>query len=329
MTASARVFLDDLIDYAGMFPPASLQLEQALQNYLEYRHQPEAWMLARFICPAGRLPALASRVSGSRQQPLRLSVLATGGETDTQFLDALGRDLVDLERAVAAAPGLLLPETLEARIPRQVLESRDALRSGEYFRKVALAASGSVAAPQQIFLEATHPDPDLQVAALGALIRHGSFWQASRPEIGFKIRCGGTSRDAFPSLDQLAAILNMARQDGLRVKTTAGLHHPLSHFDPELDTFQFGFVNLFGAGILAQVHDLEPPVLLEILGEKEASSFRFEEDSFAWRQLPCKINEIRRVRRDFLVSFGSCSFDEPRQDLAALGWLPQHHPVEE
>src|SRR5262245_43732505 len=52
MSASLRALLTGAIDYAGMFPPAKLPLEEAFRNYLQYRESPDAWMLGRFICPA-------------------------------------------------------------------------------------------------------------------------------------------------------------------------------------------------------------------------------------------------------------------------------------
>ena len=40
-----------LIDYAGMFPPASLSLEEAVRNYETYSRGDYAWMLGRFVVP--------------------------------------------------------------------------------------------------------------------------------------------------------------------------------------------------------------------------------------------------------------------------------------
>ena len=64
MSASLRALLAGAIDYAGMFPPASLPLGQAFDNYLRYRSGPDAWMLGRFVCPVGRLPDLVALTKG-------------------------------------------------------------------------------------------------------------------------------------------------------------------------------------------------------------------------------------------------------------------------
>jgi hypothetical protein len=56
--SAIRTLLRESIDYAGLFPPARLPLEEAFDNYLRYRTEPEAWMLARFVIPVGRLDEL-------------------------------------------------------------------------------------------------------------------------------------------------------------------------------------------------------------------------------------------------------------------------------
>jgi hypothetical protein len=52
MVDPRRELLRGLIDYAGLFPPASLALRDAVRNYEKYRSGPHAWMLARFVIPA-------------------------------------------------------------------------------------------------------------------------------------------------------------------------------------------------------------------------------------------------------------------------------------
>ena len=55
MQAPVQEFLANIIDYAGLFPPAKLPMEEAFANYLRYRSGAMSWMLSRFICPARRL----------------------------------------------------------------------------------------------------------------------------------------------------------------------------------------------------------------------------------------------------------------------------------
>lgn len=65
----ARALLSGLIDHAPLFPPASLPLEEALEDHRRALGSPHAWMVSRFVCPASRL----AEVDG---EPLRISLVA-------------------------------------------------------------------------------------------------------------------------------------------------------------------------------------------------------------------------------------------------------------
>jgi hypothetical protein len=76
MSPSLRELLNGIIDYAGLFPPANLPLDEAVRNYARYRTEPESWMLARFVCPARRLAELNTHRS-ELPETLNLTVLAS------------------------------------------------------------------------------------------------------------------------------------------------------------------------------------------------------------------------------------------------------------
>jgi hypothetical protein len=54
MTKSLRALLEGLIDYAGLFPPAALSMQDAVRNYARYRDGEYAWALGKFIVPQER-----------------------------------------------------------------------------------------------------------------------------------------------------------------------------------------------------------------------------------------------------------------------------------
>jgi hypothetical protein len=58
VTPSAEALLADLVDYAGLFPPAGQSMTEAVHCYARYRRSADAWMLGRFIVPASRLDEL-------------------------------------------------------------------------------------------------------------------------------------------------------------------------------------------------------------------------------------------------------------------------------
>jgi hypothetical protein len=57
-----------------------------------------------------------------------------------------------------------------------------------------------------------------------------------------------------------------------------------------------------------------------MLEDQNVDSFSFTNDLFAWREWRIDTERLQ-YRRRFVVSFGSCSFDEPREDLRALRLL--------
>ncbi len=54
MSQALRVLLETLIDYAGLYPPASLPLEKTVANYESYRQGEYAWALGKLVVPIAR-----------------------------------------------------------------------------------------------------------------------------------------------------------------------------------------------------------------------------------------------------------------------------------
>src|ERR1700674_5640571 len=61
---SARVLLRDLIDYAGLFPPASLAMAPSVANYDLYLRSEWGWILGGFIVPMARLAEFEEAFAG-------------------------------------------------------------------------------------------------------------------------------------------------------------------------------------------------------------------------------------------------------------------------
>jgi hypothetical protein len=51
-----RALVSGIIDYAGLYPPASLPLEIVCERYRGFLASPDAWILNRLILPAAALP---------------------------------------------------------------------------------------------------------------------------------------------------------------------------------------------------------------------------------------------------------------------------------
>jgi hypothetical protein len=180
---------------------------------------------------------------------------------------------------------------------------------------------GGLASDTAIFVEAPMGGHWLArlSAAIEAIAEFNS--KASGRRLGFKLRCGGLDASAFPPTEQVALALTLCREMDVPFKATAGLHHPIRRFDSGVQTTMHGFINVFGAGTVLNAAGLGLQPLFQILDDEDASSFHFDGGSFRWRDVSVATADIVAQRRHSMISFGSCSFDEPRDDLRALGWL--------
>ena len=138
--------------------------------------------------------------------------------------------------------------------------------------------------------------------------------------VGLKLRTGGVTSEAFPSPEQIAWVITEVREAGVPMKCTAGLHHPIRHFNSSVNTKMHGFLNVFGAGVLAFANGISQAQIQSILEDEDPANFIFDEAGFEWRGLRVANSAMMRARQS-ITSFGSCSFDEPREDLRSLGLL--------
>ena len=157
-------------------------------------------------------------------------------------------------------------------------------------------------------------DPDTpEPAAHAVAVANGRLGRAA---FAVKLRCGG---EGVPGAEALAEAMTAVRRAGGAFKATAGLHHPLRH-ETLAGSVAHGFVNVFGGAVLADVHSLRADDLAEILDSRDAADWSLG-DTLAWKRLGARPEQIETARTRTALAYGSCSFDEPRADLRALGWL--------
>ena len=154
---------------------------------------------------------------------------------------------------------------------------------------------------------------------------------------GIKLRCGGIVKEAFPTVEQIAAMIQTCALIGIPMKCTAGLHHPIRHFAEEYDAYMHGFINTFGAGVFtSNFPNPENPqerfrmfiLLSHLIGEQAADNFDFGDRGMIWKVGDERDSvfefdnaSIRNCREKNMISYGSCSFQEPIDDLKQLGWM--------
>jgi hypothetical protein len=307
--ASLHALLTELIDYAGLFPPARLPLDQAIRNYARYRQENDAWMLGRFVIPASRLEDLEPYHEELFHvaPPFAFSVLGRGGGSLTEFFTNLRADLRDIAAFRKRHGNRVTVEVLEVRLPPDLADPLRPESALTLYKTLRIFPVVDLFP----FCEAPGRPEDLLK----------QLTQLSGEQVGFKLRTGGLEASAFPSSEQIATLLYGCLQAGVPFKATAGLHHPLPRVDAALGVRMHGFINLFLAGVLAYSRNLPPEQIRHLLDDDQVEHFSFTNKGASWQKHRVTTAEIAAARRDFVRAFGSCSFEEPRADLRALGWL--------
>ena len=317
MQPSLHALLEDAIDYAGTFPPAQLSLEQAVRNYARYQKDSAQWLLGRFIYPAAQLHELDAYSNYLQTDcPFAISTVGRSGAEEAAWLAGIRADVEAVEAFQQRQRHRVVINVYETKLPPRPAPTsswKEFLLQG--WRRLEPWTDG-VMPFFEYGLEGEYRSslPPL----LAALAETATV--VGQP-LGFKLRCGGLDAKAFPSIEAVAFVLGACRDAGVPLKCTAGLHHPLRRFDTGLGTFMHGFVNVLLAGVLAQARQLDEESLRAVLAEEAGERFVFTAAGCRWRELEVSTDEIRRARQTGVISFGSCSFEEPRDDLRALGWL--------
>jgi|GEM_PF-1556 len=333
MLASVRALLANVIDYAGLFPPANLPMDEAIRNYARYRQEPESWILGKFICPATMLGSLASYQDTlfSAGPPFAFSILGKGGKTNEEFLENLDADLQAVAEFQKRHGNRVQIDSFEVKLP--ILDLRGALDGETYIlplegRELLESAAGkfenrNLAGVRVYFESDLEPAWSTRIRSIiGTLayLRILERWPSAEPP-GFKLRCGGLQATAFPTTEQVATVVDTCRRQYVPFKATAGLHHPIRRYVASVKTKMHGFLNLLVATALCRGKQSNIEQMKAILEEEDGKEFVFDDKKCGWRGITADMNAIRFARTLFR-SFGSCSLDEPREDLSAAGLLP-------
>jgi hypothetical protein len=141
-----------------------------------------------------------------------------------------------------------------------------------------------------------------------------------------KIRTGGVTPESIPTSDYVASFIHACARHRIAFKATAGLHHPLRSVQPltyEADSPRatlHGFINILLASAFA-CNGAEVALIRDVLNETDSAAFGFDDTRASWRGQELAILALKNARKDFIHSFGSCSFTDPVDGLRELNWL--------
>jgi hypothetical protein len=267
-----------LIDDAALFPPGNSAMPEAVRAHLADRAGERAGVQGLFLCPASRLPELITELIRVKPvKPLGLSLVVDTG-------------LGGLPKAVS------------------IVESRTELLA---LRMVEMPAPSDV---DEVWLERVDefvPEDAIRVIEPR---RGGAEWLSGVRRVadrGYwpKLRCGGASIQAFPSVDEVADFLAVVSGSGASFKATAGLHNAVRWAQEETGFTHHGFLNL----LVATARSLSGKDVRAALASHDGPALATEAAALN--------DEAARAVRGVFASYGSCSLSEPVADLAELGLL--------
>lgn len=193
------------------------------------------------------------------------------------------------------------------RAPRNLDGSLSVLTDADEPRAAAIESKRVVRVERPAYCE-------VPVGELDEVKRAGGF---------AKVRTGGVKPETIPTVADVAAFIRACADRRLAFKATAGLHHPVRAphpltYEPDAPrAVMHGFLNVFLAAAFAWHGDRD---IESVLAETDPAAFRFD-DRAHWRDRSLTAEQVWDARQHFAHSFGSCSFEEPVQDLEALGLL--------
>ena len=291
-----RTLLADSIDYAGLFPPAALDMGTALENHARYLGGPSAWALGRFIVPVSRLTELEvelTRIPGRPvDRPWRFAALMGANVgADLELLEAFRHRHINTGVTI---------DTVEVKATSE----NDV---GEIVRLVPSSFETYIEIP-------IDRDPRSLIAAVGHAGRRA------------KVRTGGVTQAAFPRTGDLLRFLRETVRLAVPFKATAGLHHPLratyrlTYAEDGPSGIMFGFLNLLlAAGFLRS--GMDEAEVTRVLEEGDSDALQADDSGISWRNRRLDLKAVSEARRLGMIAFGSCSFTEPIADLEALHLL--------
>ena len=296
MNDSLQTLVHGVVDYAGLFPPAKLDMPSAVAEYAQYLDDPARAMLGRFVVPVSRLgefdAAASAYLPTSVNTPWRLTALV-GPDVSADVRQVTKFN----ERHTTSIGHNALIDALEIRVASaaEIGAAMSVIPAGiDAFFEIPIAA-----------------DPD---ELIGQLRRSGGK---------AKIRTGGVTADAFPDADSIVRFLERCASHCVPFKATAGLHHPIRAsyrltYEPEPPFgVMYGYLNMLVASALAW-NGAPSTIVRAALEEMDASCFVFSADGLEYAGQALNTSALANARQSFVTSFGSCSFREPVDELAAL-----------
>jgi len=219
VTTKDEICLEGILDYAGLYPPANLDMQPVVDNWASYLQSEDSWMLARLIIPANRLDEFVrcakDLLPSADEEMWQLSVLLPPA-SDANFEAALQTTIAFNKSDCGAVANVV---EFKAASTSEIDKSLELLHD-DLFPYIELPID---------------EDPRGLIACLSGAI------------VGAKVRTGGVTQELYPSPKNLARFIHSCAVAGQAFKATAGMHHPCRKKNESVDVMEYGFLSVLQA----------------------------------------------------------------------------------
>lgn len=318
---SLNIFMRSLLDYAGLFPPESLNLQDSIINYINYQNHNQKNWLGKFILPANKIIETTSILSNKNifstiKNKIPLSIILTGCEKLDEFYNVLIQDIKNIENLENQFNEVIKIDSFEI-LPSKEIINTSHLNSFHKFTS---------------HLNENLPEPLKKIELYCELPLTDNFFLEKKEEylknikinneikdnikLSLKLRTGGITPKQIPNSKDIAETIYLSSKYKIPLKATAGLHVPVPNNNPHVGAKLHGFLNVFSCMFFCYNEEsINVKEMINILSSYSYPDFKFSNSGLQIDNYFISNNKLEELKIKYVKSFGTCSFEEPIQHL--------------
>jgi hypothetical protein len=321
---SLNIFMQGLLDYAGLYPPATLSLQDSLKNFAGYYHHNHENWLGKFILPVNKIDDTIlilskQNIFSKLKNKAQFSIILSNSKSLSEYQNCLQNDLILIKKLMNQFGDTIDLQSFEILPPIEVVNSDNTILMRNfliYSSEILFGFSDRA----DFYCEL--PFSEKLNDYLTAIKKQNE--NISLLKVSVKLRTGGVTPQQIPSSKEIANAIILCAEQKLPIKATAGLHVPVPNDNPQVGAKLHGFLNIFSCmllcydKILNDQKTINPQELEDIMTTYSYKDFKFSETGLQIGESKDRFisnQKMTDLRKDYIKSFGTCSFLEPIEHL--------------
>ncbi len=311
---SLNIFMQELLDYAGLYPPTNLTLQESLDNFSNYYfHKQKDW-LGNFILPVNKIDEtiLILKEQNTFQKlnnKACFSIIISTCENISEYSNILENDILLIKKLIHKFENKIIIESIELFPPKEIFKSNNSNKTIDILNILKDKFSG-IKSIKQLYCEIPF------IENMNQYVEQISNFNAHYSnKFAVKLRTGGVTPAQIPPAIQIAKAIRICAEQKVPVKATAGLHVPVPNDNRHVGARLHGFLNIFSCFLLCYDNLMSIEKMEKIILDYSYSNFKFTENGLCIEDNFISNEKMTELRKSFIKSFGTCSFLEPIDHL--------------